>query len=365
MNEAKVELKAYIEGRQQLNEIQAKLQALGFDGPKPLVESEHYLPTRKRYLKLKQRADKSAAVIRYERLASPIPRSCSIEALDTSNLCLEYLSDIEPIGVVNKDRNSFFKRNIQVNIDRLNGENLFVEFEIAQSLRADTNIYELAEQLGVRPHQFLPYSSIHIANMMQSASQFTGLEHLNEDDLGGSFVVVDGPSAGGKSTILNNILASEHLNVHYAKRHTTRSPRKGDEITNDYDFVSQSKFFSNALRGNYMEFRDYEFGMSYGLPWQSVMPSLIGGKNVFALINLGSGPFLKRVAPFAKTVLLVADPAIIENRLRARGGLREDQISERVENAARAKHLAPGYDFVVDTGQTSIDEMSEFIYSLF
>ena len=178
------------------------------------------------------------------------------------------------------------------------------------------------------------------------------------------FVAIDGASASGKTTLKDSLLAQAGAQLDYALRETTRNPRSGDDASQDYVFVSQERFFAAALRGDFAEFRDFEFGMSYGLPWQSFMTSILQGRNVLGLINLGNGPYLKRICPAVVSVLLVADPEVIRRRLVARGALSSEQVEERVRNSMLANSYAGAYDHVIDTGRVSVEEAAAFVLSL-
>jgi guanylate kinase len=162
----------------------------------------------------------------------------------------------------------------------------------------------------------------------------------------------------------DRLLGQAGRHFDYALRETTRNPRSGDETSQDYVFVSKERFFAAALRGDYAEFRDFEFGMSYGLPWQSFMNSILEGRNVLGLINLGNGPYLKRICPEVVTVLLVADPEVIRSRLQARGALLPEQIEERVHNSMLARGYAPTYDHVIDTGKVGVEDAASLVLSL-
>jgi guanylate kinase len=171
----------------------------------------------------------------------------------------------------------------------------------------------------------------------------------------GRIFLIDGPSGTGKSTLLKRLLASPELNLQYCKRVTTRAPRPDDAGQPDYDFITQERFSELAARGELAEYRNFLFGMSYGLPRAGVDEVIESGRNALAITNLGTYDQVKAVWPDSFTILLISPVEEIEARLRARGTNTEEQIAERLANAKKALTLAPYYDYVVPNRQGKLE----------
>lgn len=178
---------------------------------------------------------------------------------------------------------------------------------------------------------------------------------------GKKLLIIDGPSASGKSTIADIILENKNLPFEVAQRVTTRDKRKGDENDPVYMFTDQEAFEGMIQQGALLEYKHYLFGMSYGLPVQSVEALLKEGKNVMGMINLGNITMVKEKVPDCFGVLINASVKTIEQRLRARHIHTEEQIEERLGNARKAKGFEPHYDLVIFNENKSAEEAAQEI----
>ena len=338
-------------------------------GVETVNQRDVYLPSKTHLVKLRYDDGQPACLIRYQRAATPRGRPSLYEKIDVEGAqgrqLFEALEAVDPIGIVDKARKVFRLADALINLDTVQGAGSFVEIEVfsrASDQDASARLAFLASQLNIADHQIVPYSNIHMVNIVKQAATYR--RKLLEGKKNGVFVAIDGASASGKTTLKDRLLAHPGAQFDYALRETTRNPRSGDETSQDYVFVSKERFFGAALRGDFAEFRDFEFGMSYGLPWQSFINSVLNGRNVLGLINLGNGPYLKRTLPEVLTILLVAKPEVIRGRLTARGTLLPEQIEERVQNSMLANGYAPAYDHVIDTGRVSAEDATSFVLAL-
>ena len=364
---ANFELKALVEDVASTERLIDKSQVLGVEA---INQRDVYLPSQSHLVKLRYNDGEPSSLITYQRAATPRGRPSLYEKIDVEGSQLgrrlfAALEAVDAIGVVDKTRKVFRLADALINLDAVEGAGNFVEIEVSAHDNdgdAAARLAFLASALGIADHQILPYSNIHMVNIAKRAAVHR--QQLLKGGGNGIFVAIDGASASGKTTLKDRLLGQAGRHFDYALRETTRNPRSGDETSQDYVFVSKERFFSAALRGDYAEFRDFEFGMSYGLPWQSFMASVLEGRNVLGLINLGNGPYLKRICPEVVTVLLVADPEVIRSRLQARGALLPEQIEERVHNSMLASGYAPAYDHVIDTGKVGIEDAASLVLSL-
>jgi guanylate kinase len=171
----------------------------------------------------------------------------------------------------------------------------------------------------------------------------------------GKLLVIDGPSGSGKSTILHALEADPSLGLNHVRRCTTREQRPGDDAEDNYRFVPPEEFRRMAEAGEFLEWKDFLFGMSYGTPRQEVEELLEAGRNAVAIINLGNLPPVKEVIPDAVGIFISTDLGDLEKRLRSRGNHTEEQIAERLGNAAACVHLQPLYDYVVSNDEGRLE----------
>ena len=160
--------------------------------------------------------------------------------------------------------------------------------------------------------------------------------------------LLDGPSATGKTTLVQRMLqACPQLT--FCRRLSTRParPEELDSPWRDYDFVDMSEFRRRQEAGELALSRDFEFGMSYGLPRAPVDEALAAGRSVLALVDLGTAPRAREIWPDCVTILLCAPLAELERRLQQRGLHSPEQIAERLRNAGSVLSSVPDYDYVV------------------
>jgi guanylate kinase/adenylate cyclase class IV len=352
-------------------EFESVLRDLNFLDEQVIDQEDIYALAPDAFFKLRINNKKTCQIIKYNRLTSPVIRESTFEKVDIkSNVAADIakfiFSNIARAGVVKKRRRRLESREFLVNMDMIfddDGQNkLFTVVEIEYFAGKDaSNIpnktAKIMDMFGLKPYQIIPYSNIHMVNMFK-ASRAHRISY-RKSGVKGKLVLVDGGSGTGKSTVKD--LLMKKWNHFYARRDTTRSPRPDDFLTDDYNFVSPQEFRLKALGGQYIEFRDFLFGMSYGLAWSDFIPALIRGENVMALINLGNGYLTKLLFPDAAVVLLYAELATIKSRLERRGALTTEQIEERLENNRLAISYADAYDYAINTSAYDPDEVARQI----
>ncbi len=173
----------------------------------------------------------------------------------------------------------------------------------------------------------------------------------------GHLLVIDGPSAVGKSTVVRGLLDLPDLRFDIIKRYTTRSRRESDNDDDLYEFVSQDEFDRRVAGGYFLEHKCYKFGMCYGLPQKETEASLGKGRDALAMINLGNIGDVKSRLPDAFGVFISASLDTVRQRLLARGTHTPEQIEERLGNAANSVRFASKYDLVVANEHRSVEEV--------
>jgi guanylate kinase/adenylate cyclase class IV len=363
-----IELKFMLDHHQRIDEI---FNAFRFDTERCYKQEDLYLYGADCYFKLRIDDNNPSHILCYKRLTSPVLRESSYEKIEldhsTRSIVQYIFQHVKLAGTVKKKRRQIKGINVLINIDEVLADDwqstLYSVVEIEyfantdRALNGEGIVAELLRLMAVRPQQIMPYSNIHMVNMIKR-SKIERQKYKDAKDAG-RLVLIDGGSGTGKSTI-KDILVKEY-GLHYAKRDTTRPPRPDDYVTGDYNFASRGEFDTTAIDGAYIEFRDFLFGMSYGLPWYQFIDPLCRGSDVMALINLGNGYFTKRLFPEASLVLLHADIDVVRRRLESRGTATIEQLEERLENNRLAKTYVEAYDVNIDTSRHSAPETAEMI----
>lgn len=171
----------------------------------------------------------------------------------------------------------------------------------------------------------------------------------------GLLLVVSGPSAVGKDTVLDALLTTQALPCPAQKcvTTTTRAPRPKDggmgmEVDGiDYHFVSPVQFNGMVARDELLEYapvHDYY----YGTPREWVMEKRSQGIDVILKIDVQGGMIVKEKMEDAILIFL-QPPSLeeLERRLRGRKSENEDSIALRLLNARKELAQQPHYDYAV------------------
>ncbi|HUK32701.1 MAG TPA: hypothetical protein VLV86_02255 [Vicinamibacterales bacterium] len=179
-------------------------------------------------------------------------------------------------------------------------------------------------------------------------------------DGAGTLFLLDGASCSGKSTLVDRLTVDSAF-LELVPRYSTRERRLDDQRRREYIFVSHDAFRQRAAAGAFIEYKDFQFGMSYGLPWAEAFGPLLQGRAALGVINLGNVEYVKALLPEAVTILVDASLETIRRRLIVRGVNTQEQIDERLSNAARVQGYRRFYDYVVTNEEGVLNEAEAFL----
>lgn len=164
----------------------------------------------------------------------------------------------------------------------------------------------------------------------------------------GRLVVLAGPSAVGKSTVVSR-LRGDVPDLYFSVSMTTRAPRPGEVDGTDYFFVSPEDFQSRIDAGEMLEWADIHGGLQRsGTPAGPVQEALEAGRPVLVEVDLAGARNIKRLMPEAQTVFL-APPSwdILVQRLTGRGTETPEVIERRLATAREELDAQGEFDTVV------------------
>lgn len=164
----------------------------------------------------------------------------------------------------------------------------------------------------------------------------------------GRLVVLAGPSAVGKSTVVSR-LRGDVPDLYFSVSMTTRAPRPGEVNGTDYFFVSPEDFQSRIDAGEMLEWADIHGGLQRsGTPAGPVQEALEAGRPVLVEVDLVGARNIKRLMPEAQTVFL-APPSwdILVQRLTGRGTEPPEVIERRLATAREELDAQGEFDTVV------------------
>jgi guanylate kinase len=181
----------------------------------------------------------------------------------------------------------------------------------------------------------------------------------------GRLIVVAGPTAVGKGTVLARI-REQHPDLHFSVSATTRQPRAGEVDGVHYYFVSNSEFDRLIERGEMLEWALVHGVNRYGTPRQPILDAIGRGQSVILEIDIQGARLVKRAMPEAVLVFL-APPSWDElvRRLKGRGTEDEAEQLRRLQTAEAEFAAQHEFDVVIvndvvdDAAQAVVELMSE------
>ncbi|AWB84073.1 guanylate kinase [Corynebacterium liangguodongii] len=164
----------------------------------------------------------------------------------------------------------------------------------------------------------------------------------------GRLVVLAGPSAVGKSTVVNR-LRTDVPHLFFSVSMTTRAPRPGEVDGKDYYFVTAEDFQRTIDAGEMLEWADIHGGLQRsGTPAGPVKEALKAGRPVLIEVDLVGARTIKSLMPEAHTVFL-APPSweVLVDRLTGRGTESAEVIERRLATARGELDAQGEFDSVV------------------
>lgn len=162
----------------------------------------------------------------------------------------------------------------------------------------------------------------------------------------GKLVVISAPSGTGKNAIIRELLKL-FPNTTRLVTTTTRDPRPGEQNGIDYHFVSETEFQNMLSSGEFLESNNYA-GNWYGSEKQKLEEDLLHNEFVFSTLDVNGKKSLDTIAyPHIAIFLLPDSIAMLDDRIRHRGGESESDIEKRIAIAHDEIAEAGNYDFQV------------------
>ncbi|WP_067545302.1 guanylate kinase [Nocardia crassostreae] len=180
----------------------------------------------------------------------------------------------------------------------------------------------------------------------------------------GRLVVLVGPSAVGKSTVVRCV--RERLpELVFSVSATTRAPRPGEVDGRDYRFVSRETFDAMIAADELLEWADIHGGLQRsGTPAAPVREALASGHPVLIEVDLEGARSIRKTMPEAKLVFL-APPSWDElaSRLTSRGTESPEVIERRLQTAKTELAACDEFDIVIVNDE--VTSACERLVSLF
>ena len=169
----------------------------------------------------------------------------------------------------------------------------------------------------------------------------------------GPLIILSGPTASGKSTVICRLLACPDLPLRLSVSATTRPKRDYEQEGVHYHFWTRERFEQGVQAGEFLEWATV-WGNYYGTPKAEVETYRERGVGVILDIDVQGAAQVRRACPDAVSIFLHAaagdveeELQTLEKRLRARGTETEEVMRRRLAGARLELARAGEYDYQV------------------
>jgi guanylate kinase len=185
---------------------------------------------------------------------------------------------------------------------------------------------------------------------------------FDSQDKRGNLIILSGPSAVGKGTILSQLM-DNYDDINYSVSATTREARSGEENGTDYYFMSEKNFKSLVEDDQFLEWAQVHDNY-YGTPKKYVEETLNQGEDVILEIDIQGAAQIKSKYPEGIFIFLLP-PSLeeLKDRIYQRGTETEEAIKTRLKNAEKEMSKVKDYDYAIvnDQIKTAVNKVKSVI----
>lgn len=162
----------------------------------------------------------------------------------------------------------------------------------------------------------------------------------------GIVFVVSGPSAVGKTSVVEEILKTKKIPLKRFVTCTTRKIRNNEVDGIDYNFMSVEDFLFHKNNGDFIESSEV-YGNYYGIMLPSILEDINHGNNLLLIINWNGYLQLKEVIKKDVFGFFIVPPSFqdLEKRIRMRNTDSEEIIGRRLQMANEDMQHQHEFDF--------------------
>ena len=181
----------------------------------------------------------------------------------------------------------------------------------------------------------------------------------------GDLLIVSAPSGGGKTSLVNALLAADDR-LSLSVSHTTRKPRPGERDGEHYHFVDDGVFDGLVAEDAFLE-HAVVFGNRYGTHEGLLTQKLEQGLDVVLEIDWqGARLVRERFRDCASIFILPPSLTALQDRLFRRATDSPDVIRKRMDQAKSEMSHWPEFDFLVinDQFESALEDLKAVLRSL-
>lgn len=171
----------------------------------------------------------------------------------------------------------------------------------------------------------------------------------------GKIFIISGPSGSGQDSVIEGI--RKYFPVERVITTTTRQMRPGESQKNPYYFIMKKEFLERIARNDFAEYAKEYNDNYYGVAKEELDRVRNSGKVGIWKMEYRGVITAKKLFPGIVAILITASsPDTLEKRIRARGGMTEEQIKERMEYTKKGLKYNNIYDYTVFNENGQLDK---------
>ena len=163
----------------------------------------------------------------------------------------------------------------------------------------------------------------------------------------GQLIIFTAPSGAGKTTIVRHLL-KRYPQLAFSISATTRAKRSGEVDGKDYYFLSHDAFRQKVADDAFVEWEEVYPGQYYGTLKSEVERLWALDKVIIFDIDVKGAARIKEYYPQALAVFVQPpSPAVLRNRLEARGTETEATLKKRMARFAEELRYVLSFDTIL------------------
>lgn len=169
-------------------------------------------------------------------------------------------------------------------------------------------------------------------------------------------VVISGPSGVGKDVMIDRMIETGQIGIHFTVTATTRDPRPGEQDGVNHHFVAVDDFINMIAASELLEWAQV-YDNYYGVPKKQVRDALAEGKHVVMRVDVQGAKRLRELMPEALLIFIVPPSLdVLRKHLVKRGVNSDTEMEQRLAAANEEIKKSDLFDFAVTNEEDQLDD---------